>query len=525
MPEHLRALMIVLLAATAVFAVVRGPACDLAMTGGDFRRRRNTWLAVTLAAFLEHNFWVLVIAAAVVLRWAERRESNTMALFYFLLFAVPAIGSEITGLGIIKHFFHINWPRLLALVILLPAWLALRRQPETPRFGSLAADRFLFGFLFIALALQLTIDTLTNTLRFTFYAFIDVFLPYYVASRSLRDIAGLREALMAFVVAAMLMVPVAAFEFAKGWLLYGKLNEVLGVAGSGVGSYLLRDDFLRAMASVQHPIVLGYVMAVAIGLHLFLRRSIPSQLVWVAGLAALVVGLVAPVSRGPWLGAVVVIFVFIGSGARASANLFKLGMIGLVALPALLMSPLGEKVIRFLPFVGEVENENVDYRQRLIQVAIQVIAENPWFGAFDFVYSPAVQELKQGQGIIDIVNSYVAIGLSNGLVGLSMFILFFAFALRGVLVGMWRQQEKEGELHLLGQALLASMAGILFMIFTVSGISVIPTVYWSLGGICVAYAAVAAQTTLSADTAASAACPIPALSGRRGYANGFRGNR
>lgn len=526
MPEHLKALVVILVLASAVFVFVRPAAIALAMNAGDFARRRNLWFAVTAAVFLAHNFWLFMISAAAILYWADRRENNKMALFYFLLFAVPAIGSEFTGLGIIQHFFYINWLRLLALVILLPAWLALRRESEIPAFGSLTADRFLFGYLFVALALQLTIDTFTNTLRFTFYAFIDVFLPYYVASRSLRDLVRMREALMAFVIAAMLMVPVAVFEFGKAWLLYGNLNNVLGVAVSAVGNYLERGDFLRAMASVQHPIVLGYVMVVAMGLFLFLQRSIPSRLLWVTGLVALVVGLLAPLSRGPWLGFVLVVIVFVASGKRAFANLAKLGLAGSVALLALFMSPLDEKIIRYLPFVGDIEVENIDYRQRLIEIAVQLIIDNPWFGAFDYVYSPAIQELKQGQGIIDIVNSYVAIGLSNGLVGLSMFVLFFFFALRGVFLGIWRQKDKESELHLLGQALLACLVGILFMIFSVSGISVIPIVYWSFGGMCVAYASIAAaKKKPSVVKAKSVVRTAPNMAGGRDFAAGLRAHR
>ena len=491
MPDHLRSLAVVMFFAAFVFVIAKGPASVVAMDVEDFRCRRNAWIGVTLAAFLAHNFWLFIIAAALIVHWAERRDNNKMACYHFLLFAVPALSSEISGLGVIQHFFSINPLRLLALVILLPAWFDLRARADTPVFGSLYADRFLFGYLFVSLALQLTIDTFTNTLRYTFYAFIDTFLPYYVASRSLRDLPRMRDALMAFTVATLLMVPVAVFESVKYWLLYTSLNGSLGIADSGVGSYLGRGEILRAMASVQHPIVLGYVMAVAVGLFMFLRRSLPSRLHWLAGCAALVAGLIAPVSRGPWVGALVVIIVFIVSDARAAANLFRLTLVAAFSLP-LLLSPLGEDLVRYLPFVGDVEVENITYRQRLIEVAIDVVFQNPWFGAYDYFYSPAIQSLKQGQGIIDIVNSYVGILLSNGLVGLSMFVMFFLKAMHGVVISMLRQPDKSGELHLLGQALLASVAGILIMIFTVSGISVIPTIYWSIGGMCVAYAAMMA---------------------------------
>ncbi|MGH8668539.1 MAG: hypothetical protein ACREUN_07230, partial [Burkholderiales bacterium] len=118
MPEHLRALIVILALATAVFVVVKGPACSLAMATGDFERRRNVWFAITLAAFLAHNFWIYIVAVAAILLIALPREHNKLALCFFVLFAVPPLGKEIAGVGGIQHFFVIDYIRLLALVVL-----------------------------------------------------------------------------------------------------------------------------------------------------------------------------------------------------------------------------------------------------------------------------------------------------------------------------------------------------------------------------------------------------------------------
>ena len=57
MPEHLRALIVILVLATTVFAFAHRPACTITKVG-DYTRRRNLWFALTLAAFLAYNFWV-----------------------------------------------------------------------------------------------------------------------------------------------------------------------------------------------------------------------------------------------------------------------------------------------------------------------------------------------------------------------------------------------------------------------------------------------------------------------------------
>jgi O-antigen ligase len=93
----------------------------------------------------------------------------------------------------------------------------------------------------------------------------------------------------------------------------------------------------------------------------------------------------------------------------------------------------------------------------------------------------------QGQGIIDVVNSYIAIALKNGVVGVSLFAGFFLSVLGGIYRAMRRLGDKECEEYLLGRALLGSLAATMLIIFTVSSITFIPIVYWTLAGIGVAY--------------------------------------
>lgn len=488
MPEHLRALVVILVLATVVFAFAKTPACALASPPGDFDRRRNLWFGITLVAFLAHNFWIYIIVVAALLLFVLPREPNKLAMFYFLLFAVPPISAEITGLGLIQHFFTIHYIRLLALAVLFPAFLYLRKQPDTEPFGRPLPDKLLAAYLVLNFFLMLTASTFTNTLRHgAFYAFIDVFLPYYVASRSLKNLQGFRDALMAFVVAALVLSATGVFEFARHWLLYAALHDALGVRWN-LAHYLMRGETLRAFATTGQPIPFGYVMAVALGLSLYLRKSASNSVIWGLGLVLLMLGLIASLSRGPWVGAAAILLVFVATGPAAGLRLATLALLGLIFVPALLISPAGEKIIDYLPFVGRVDDASITYRQRLLEISIQVIMQNPFFGAFDFMYSPAVQALKQGQGIIDIVNSYLGVGLSSGLVGLSLYAGFFIVVGVGIFRGMRNVGERNDERYLLGQVLFSTLVGILVVIFTVSSISVIPVIYWSVAGLGVAYA-------------------------------------
>ena len=165
---------------------------------------------------------------------------------------------------------------------------------------------------------------------------------------------------------------------------------------------------------------------------------------------------------------------------------------GFVAAFLLLLSPWAAKVIDYLPFVGEVDRGNVDYRQQLLEAALQVIAQHPLFGSPYFMDSGPLQELRSGN-LIDIVNSYLLIALQSGYVGLAAFLAVFAVAVGAVLRRLRRRADGEaageGERHLQGRALLAAMAAMLVTIGTVSNIYFIPLLYWCLAGFAVAYAA------------------------------------
>jgi O-antigen ligase len=179
-----------------------------------------------------------------------------------------------------------------------------------------------------------------------------------------------------------------------------------------------------------------------------------------------------------------------------------LGVAAVLALPLLAIVPGGQKIIDLLPFIGSVEAENITYRQRLIDNSVIVIQRNPWLGSFDYRSTPEMQSLIQGQGIIDIVNTYIGIALQMGLIGLTLFVAFFATIVLGIRKAMRSYPNKDDESRRLGRALLATLAGILITIITVSSITVIPVVYWSVAGLGVSYAQMARRLK-RAETASS----------------------
>lgn len=486
MPEHLRALVVILILAAVFFTFVRKSALSIT-TATNFRRRRNMWFAITFAAFFAMNFWMFLAIAIPMLIYANRQEPNPPALYFSILFALPVAFFLISGMGLINYLFNLSYARLLALLILFPAYLSLRKQNDTPSFGRTGPDKALAAFLALVVILSLRESSLSDSMRQTFYLFIDIFLPYVVVSRSLKDMQTFRDALLSILLAIMFLALVAIFESPRHWLLYSSLTQSLELNGAMTG-YLGRDSMLRAIATAGQPIALGYLMVVGIGLYLFLQQSIQQKFARRLGMALLIAGLIAPLSRGPWVGFVALLVVFIATGRNPSRRLFTLVMVAIFSLPLISILPGGEKAINLLPFIGSTEKGNVDYRSNLLTNSWIVIQRNPWFGSTNFLDTPEMEAMRQGQHIIDIVNSYIEIALENGLVGLGLFISFFALTLLGIFRAMRSIPDRGSEEYLLGRVLLATLLSILVIIFTVSSITVVPIVYWPFAGLGVAYA-------------------------------------
>jgi O-antigen ligase len=199
-------------------------------------------------------------------------------------------------------------------------------------------------------------------------------------------------------------------------------------------------------------------------------------------------GLYASLSRGPWMGAMVLVVVFLATGPLAGVRYAKIALAAVLAAVLLPLAPGSDKLVDMLPFIGTVDAGNVTYRQQLLDMALPVMAQNLLFGSFTSASSPALEALRQGQGIIDVVNTYIGVGLHTGVVGLSLFVGFFVVVALALLGAMRTERDRASEEYLLGRALLATLLGILVTIFTASSITVIPVIYWTVGGLAVGYA-------------------------------------
>jgi O-antigen ligase len=490
-PEYIKALIVILGLGVPVFWIARMQVCDAAISQNDFDRRRNLWYALTVTSFLANNFWLYAAISCVMIWYVARKEKNSIALFLFVAFAVPPIAVTIPGLGGIQQIFSVSHTRMLSVIVLAPAYFKLRSDADTAPFGRMLADKFLLAYIILPLALQINVDTITNTVRFGLYSIVDVLLPYYVASRSIKTIAAWRDAAMSLMMAIAVIAVIAIFEYNRKWLLYGSVPTQLGIDWD-FGGFMLRGEALRAMASSGHAIVLGYLLMIGLAFFVATKNFILSKRYQALFGLAIIWGLLGTAARGPWVGAFIagLILILTGKNVPQRAAFFTIG-IG-VTTGLLTMSDRGSELLDYLPFIGTNNSESVLYRQRLFDVSIQVVKLNPIFGSFDYMRNPLMQQMIQGEGIIDIVNTYIGIALTYGLLGLTIFLGVFLSCAFSVWKAM-RLTVAGGELNNVGRSLLAALTGILVSIATCSSVTYVALFYWIVAGLCVGYAQLVAM--------------------------------
>src|SRR6202795_1885218 len=203
---NIKALIVVLAIAAVVFRLGK-PIALLFCSEPDFARRRNVWFVLTVTAFLSPSFWLFVLVATPLLAWAGRKDVNPLALYLILLHVIPPILVDIPVVGGIKQLFGLDNYRLLSFCVLIPAAWRLRKLRSLNRIRGLTAmDYSILAFGLLQLfhyvppdlpdhtILQ---DSATNVLRRGFLFFVDIYVLYFVASRSCSSRRALIDAMSA----------------------------------------------------------------------------------------------------------------------------------------------------------------------------------------------------------------------------------------------------------------------------------------------------------------------------------------
>ena len=92
------------------------------------------------------------------------------------------------------------------------------------------------------------------------------------------------------------------------------------------------------------------------------------------GIIIFVGSMIATLSRGPWMGAALIVLVFIMTGRKAIGKITKLAAVAFLALVILSMTPRGQSFINLIPFMSADDNihavSTISYRQRPVRTVL-----------------------------------------------------------------------------------------------------------------------------------------------------------
>lgn len=493
MPETYKALIVIIFLSATTFWLSKKTLPKF-LSVKEFNKWRNLWLSVIIVVFISPNIWLfslIIFIASMILM--PRNLSNRTPYYMLVLCAVPQLKATIPGALGINFIFHLTYPRLLVISLFFGLFINqyfvpffTHKQNDSSYHFSLPSDKLVVLYVALVAYLNFRYNTITNGLREFSMLLLDIFIPYFMISRSAVTMEQMNRILLAILFGLMPLAVIGIFENVKHWNLYNTLSASL--PGPAHRQYYdMRAGSLRSSGPFLSPIVFGYVLVVAFGLLLYLKPLLSNQKI--ANLAGLIIALclLSTMARGPWVGLVILIIAYAFTGNSTVKHLSLFGIASVVGFTLLSVTTFGKKIIDLLPFIGTTRSDTIEYRERLIENALIVFEENPWLGSPNYRDTPEMESMRQGQGIIDIVNSYIHIVLSYGSIGLVIFLAIFLGLLYRCYKMIKKLPKREVDLIRLGRSLFATLVSILLIIFTASSYDYIPVFYWTLVGLTAAY--------------------------------------
>lgn len=484
MPNYIKALIFILAATAIVMVLARDPLSSH-YTKEEYRNYRNTWWFLTVCLFISPGIWIFY--AIVILLLLTRRyatDIDRVVTYCFLLFAAPSIEAAIPGFAGINRLFVLDLQKILILIVLLPLF---KKSISYGGISSRPSDKYVVLYTLLICLLMFRDPNFTNSARESLVLAVEVIIPYFVVSRTIKSLADFNKVLLALMFTLSLIAAEAVFEALKHWELYNSTGHRL--IGERVFRFSgSRAGFLRARSIFLSPIILGLAMVFLLALLLYLKPFFTKKMAFYILVAICGIALIVCFSRAAWVGGVIlfVVYVFVGSGF---AKVVRVAMAGsLVGFFLLTMTTFGQRILNLIPFFGGTErSDTFDYRARLMENGIILIKRNPWFGDHFYLDTPEMEEMRQGQGIVDTVNAFLSIAMRNGLVGLFLFLMIFIPSMIIIYRSSKKLLSTEERFGQIGRMLVSYMVAAMFIMSTVANADFVKVIYFLVASLMAAW--------------------------------------
>lgn len=379
------------------------------------------------------------------------RDKN---IFYAFLLLIPLLSIGKPGELVRRYLLILPlFPALLQNYIVGGLYLGDFSAVDALNLGALTALVFtrrasgrsvmtIDAAVWVIFALSLLMETrgipLNGILRSAFTTMLSVAPPFYLIARlvSTRRIAS--DAIVFMTLGAFCNAVVAAFEAVRGWPLYQAFYDTLGVPMGLSATLSIRAGFLRAQGAVANPTMLGLILCIGLLAALALRpRFRPAG--WILTLLFFGVGAIGSQSRGAWLAIALGAALYFLYERRTALLAGLVSASVAASLAIAVFAPGNSKIAKLVGRGGQAEM-TADYRKSLLSRGLEEIAAHPLTGQTRAQLEVSMNDMRQGEHIIDYVNTPLTVALTSGLGGGALYIIaWFVPMFAG-----WRRRGRPG---------------------------------------------------------------------------------
>lgn len=429
-------------------------------------------LLTPVVALFCGNFYLFCAYLMLAVAFSSRSRAELAGNFAFLLPLMPILAIE-TGVGSIY---------LLPVTTVLAMSLGtLIGFVVTSNAKSLAVGRYDAGMLALIGMIMFTASrdaSVTSVLRALTVNVIVWVGPYLLVSRAIRNAQDVERLLLRLTLGGFLTALTACFQAIKHWVLFEAYYQALHVPmTSGSVMLALRAGMLRTGGSMVDYSAAGLFLAALLTLTPVLRRHFRPLGFW-AVVAVLSAGLIATQSRGAWVAAIVGLL-FILAYRGMWGRLIVLGGGAAVALIGIRAFATSGRLAAIFGQAGQ-SDITASYRQRLAERGLDQIKAHPLFGQTYDQLVANMQDMMQGQHIVDFVNGHLYFAMTAGI---PFFLVWCVIWLMPV-VESWRGRNRAGNLMEASAAIM--VPAMVALTFTSLGERNLtwPTIAFGLAGPC-----------------------------------------
>jgi len=502
MANDLKILFVLIIAAGASFFLMK-PNKFRSISEPEYTSIFLLFIYIQLIFIFSKNIYIFIVVILILCIWKIKNgRSQTEIIYSVFLFSLPVFGLNIPFIN-----FDLSYPMIISAIFLSPmiSGTGYRRTLHS-KIKNNSTDIILLLLLSAFLIGQARDNSITHIIKQFLYLSLFVYVPYYITKFIFCHKHSADRAIYTLLSIGLIFSIVGSFESSRNWLLWQGPLQSYEIFES-ISSYTkLRSGFLRSQTIFGNTLTFGSYFIILTGFTLYLRRRYIDKQKFIYIFLVVMLGLFFTFGRGQQISVLMVVVSFALINHKNSILIYRTAQISILAFLGafLVMGPSMFAVnADTLHGLFGADIGSIQYRIKILEVLSGGISNTWLFGPRPNEFNALYPELVQGEGIVDMVNVYLATGVTSGMIGLFLLMFLLLNLLKSALTSIKQASllklNADGSLTALGRCLTAILIGWMFSMGTTS----LTTMGWPLFavilGMCSGYVTMIQQMKIDAE--------------------------